>query len=85
MSSSPAAPGTEWTGEFWSKSIELKLKSTKHFFLDGFDNCLGFEFVGVSFCFQRQQFLSWQISLLCKVGDLAGGGSVAVAVDVGDR
>ena len=27
----------------------------------------------------------WQISLLCIVGELARGGSVAVAVGVGDR
>ena len=27
----------------------------------------------------------WQTSLLCIVGELAGAGSVAVAVGVGDR
>ena len=29
--------------------------------------------------------LSWQTSLLCIVGELAGGGSVAVAVGVSER
>ena len=29
--------------------------------------------------------LSWKTSLLCIVGELAGGRSVAVAVGVGDR
>ena len=29
-------------------------------------------------------FLSWQTSLLCIVGELAVGGSVAVAVGIGD-
>ena len=29
-------------------------------------------------------FLSWPSSLLCIVGEIAGGGPVAVAVGVGD-
>ena len=33
----------------------------------------------------QHQFLSWQTSLLCNVEELAEGGSVDVAVGVGDR
>ena len=35
-------------------------------------------------CCSRQKYLSWRTSLLCIVGELAWGGSLAVAVGVGD-
>ena len=63
-----------WTGDTWSKSISLILANYRLFFPQKFltlfkDNNL--------------KWLSLQTSLLCKVGELARRGSLAVAVTVG--
>ena len=62
----------------------LNFKTEKSFLLYGFETNsvlnFFFGFFRVWTIFPRQQLLSWQTSLLCIVGDLAVGGSLAVAV-----
>ena len=78
----PSPPGnhaSQWTWDFWSKSELLNLANLYVFFC----------FFTVSIIFRLYNFFwdigSLQSSLLCIVGELAGKGSVAVAVGFSDR
>ena len=75
-----SASGTKRAGDFWSKSVLLELQTKIPFFWEGCNHFYGFEEKNPVFW-----VLSWQTSLLYMVGELAGGGSVAVAICVGDR
>ena len=70
----PFATQSRWTENFWSKNLMLKLKKEeeKKNFFGKADSFWGFEFC-------------WGLlnQLPCIVGELAGGGSLAVAV--GDK
>ena len=68
-----------WTGNFWSKSVSLTLAlHTSRFFWGGFCD---------DFCFLKFYLVLGCLltSLICIMGELAGGGSVAVAVGVSDK
>ena len=66
------------TGDFWSKSVLLLLA---YFYI-----WWCFWYFLWFFCFNFWRFFgSFQVSLLCIVGELAGGGSVAVAVSLSDK
>ena len=81
------------TGDFWSKSVSLKFHHQQ------LTLCLGvlntFWVVKMIFDFQiiflggkkagSQNKLLWRVSLLYLVRELAGEGSVDMAVAVGDR
>ena len=69
---SPFTGGLETSGQ----RVYLYYCKTRCF-LQGLDN-----FVVLT---KKWVFGSLQTSLLCRVGELAGGGSVAVAVGVSDR
>ena len=72
-------PASRWTGDFWSKSVSL---------LFGIPlNVLDLFVVSMIFSFLTYFLGFWffATSLLCIIGELAGGGSVAVAVGVSDR
>ena len=67
---------TKWNGDFWWKTVSLKLQTKKLFFLNAsFVLCFEIRFLGGLF---------WQTSLMCIVGELEGGESGALAVGVGD-
>ena len=71
-------PASRWTGDFWLKSILLILAYLLMFLrFCGFDELLHF--------FGGERLGSLQTSLLCIVGEIARGGSVAVAVGVSHR
>ena len=79
MLSPPGNPASWWTVDFWSKSISLILADKKQVFFGPFQWFLGFWiFIG---CW------SLPTSLLCILGELVGGGSVALAISLvsGDR
>ena len=70
------ATGTERLGTSGQRVITKIAKLTTPFIREDFNNFWGFEIVfGLVF---------WQASLLCRVGELAGGGAVDVAVSVCD-
>ena len=70
--------GTERAGDFWSKSVSQKLQNIEHIFGERLNESLGLKHV-----------LFWGSILLNQLTvhrvELAGGGSVAVAVGVDDR
>ena len=70
---------TKRNRDFWSKSMLLKIKNK-------LKNPL-FKVLTIFFLFFTYGFcgLSWWTSLLVIMGDLAGGGTVGLAVAVGDR
>ena len=77
MDNFPLNPATRWTGDFWWKSVPLILA-----------NYMRFNFQNVRIISGFQIFLvywSLQTSLLWVVGELAGEGSVDVAVGVSER
>ena len=73
----PLVTGTERAGDFWSKSVLLKFQNLEPLFLESFNDL---------FCFQKNcVFGSLRTTLLFIVGELAGGGSGAVAVGVSNK
>ena len=88
-----AGPGTAWTEDFWLRIVSIPRESQC---LPYRDFCI-LKIINSPFGEKSkwgseyeiketnvQNFMSLQSSLLCIVGDLAGVGSVAVAVGVGD-
>ena len=58
-----------------TRAYHKKLKTKNPFFLEGFNNFWELNFFFV---------LSWGVSLVFIVGELAGGGYMAVAVGIAD-
>ena len=78
--SPPGKSDSLWTGDYWAKSLLLILANLK---TDFFPNCFGDFFLLYLDCFP--DFWSLPTSLLCMVGGLAEGGSVAMAVGVSEK
>ena len=74
--SPPENSSSRWTGDFWSKSVLLILPKLEDFFSSSW-NVFNYIYFNLFF---------WPLrtSLLCILGELAGSGSVAVAVGVSD-